>query len=217
MTQKISVLLADDHAVLRQSLRALLEMNEDIVVIGEAGDGREAVALVDQLKPSVVLMDLAMPIMDGIEATRQIIKKHPDIRVLALTAHESEEYLFQFLDAGGTGLMVKKTGFHDLVAAIKSVHCEGAFLSPSMVSALVKDFTLRGQNRGKDWNADLTLKESEVLMLIAEGDTNDEIAAKLNRSVKIIETHRMNLMEKLDLHNRGEILRYAIRHGLIEA
>ncbi len=215
---KIRVLLADDHAILRQGIRALLQTQSDIDVVGEAEDGREVVAKVDQLRPDVVLMDIGMPLMDGIEATRQVKREHPEVKVLALTVHDDEEYLFQLLKVGGSGHLLKKASLDEVITAIKTVHSGDVFINPSMTKALVKGYLAHSQEDGEGWTYDrLTPREREVLKLIAEGHTNEEIADILKRSVKTIETHRAHIMEKLDLHDRTELVRYAIRRGLIQA
>ncbi|MBI5166450.1 MAG: response regulator transcription factor [candidate division NC10 bacterium] len=217
MIPKIRVLVADDHTIVREGIRALLQARDDIEIIGEAGDGREAVEKVRQLEPDVVLMDISMPGMDGLEATRQIKKENPKVRVLALTMHDNEEYLFQILRMGGSGYILKRATAAELVSAIKAVHRGEAFLYPSMAKTLVEDYLRRVEVGTEKSSYDgLTNREREILKLIAEGHTNQEIADILCLSVKTVQAHRSHIMEKLGMHDRSELVKYAIRRGLIE-
>ncbi|MFQ6058798.1 MAG: response regulator [Anaerolineae bacterium] len=214
---KIRVLLADDHTILREGIRALLAAQPDIEVVGEASNGREAVAKARELKPDVILMDIAMPLLNGLEATRQIKKEHPEMDVLVLTMHDSEEYVSQILGAGAAGYVVKKAAASDLVSAIHAVYQGGAFLYPSVAKMLVEDYLRRVEaGGGRDSYDELTDREREVLQLIAEGYTNKEIADLLCLSVKTVQTHRAHVMEKLNLHDKGEVIKYAIQKGIIE-
>jgi DNA-binding NarL/FixJ family response regulator len=214
---KIRVLLADDHTILREGIRALLSAQPDIEVVGEAANGREAVAKAHDLKPDVVLMDIAMPLLNGLEATRQIKKEHPEINVLVLTMHDSEEYVAQILRAGASGYVIKEAAASDLVSAIHAVHGGGAFLYPSVAKMVVDDYLQRVEAEGDEEPYEqLTDREREVLQLIAEGYTNKEIAGLLYLSVKTVQTHRAHIMEKLNLHDKGELIKYAIRRGIIE-
>jgi DNA-binding NarL/FixJ family response regulator len=216
MGKKIRVLLADDHRMLREGIRALLERQEDIQVVGEAGDGREAVRLTTQLCPDVVVMDVSMPMLNGIEATRQIRRDCPDVRVLILTVHESEEYVAQLLVAGASGYIIKRAAGEELVSAIRAVHQGEAFLYPSIARVVIEDYVRRLQaGTGLSAQEVLTDREREVLQLIAEGYTNREIADLLHLSIKTVQNHRSKIMNKLDLHDRGELIKYAIQQGII--
>jgi len=217
MSQKISILIADDHTLLRSGIRALLDDEQDMVVVGEANDGREAVRLAAQLKPNVILMDIAMPLLNGLEATRQIKREHPEVNVLVLTMYDHEEYFRQMLEVGASGYIVKKAAANELVAAIRAVHNGEAVLSPAITRLLLEDYLNRDSltKEEDDPNA-LSSREREVLQLIAEGKTSREIAEILNLSVKTVQSHRTNLMQKLDLHDRGELIKYAIQKKIIE-
>jgi two-component system response regulator NreC len=213
----IKVLLAEDHTIVRKGIRSLLDGVTDIEVIGEAEDGREAVEKVGQLLPDVVLMDNTMPILNGLEATRQIKKQFPHIMVLILTMHTDEEYIFQFLQAGASGYLVKKTAPKELVSAIKAVYRGDSFLSPSISKKVIEEYLRHGRETDarKDSYTQLTDREREVLQLIAEGFSNKEIAEQLHLSIKTVGNHRLNLMEKLDIHNVSDLTKYAIRKGII--
>ena len=214
--KNITVLLAEDHTIVRQGLRALLDQTDDIKVIAEVEDGREAVKRTKQIKPDVVLMDISMPLLNGVEATRQIKKQNPDVRVLILTMHSTEEYIFQILRAGASGFLLKKSAHEELEAAIKEVHGGNTFLSP-MVSKVVIDEYLRKAKEGSELDPFemLTQREREVLQLIAEGNSNTKIADILYISVKTVETHKAHLMDKLDIHTRADLVKYAIEKGII--
>jgi two-component system response regulator NreC len=214
--QKIRVLIADDHTMFREGIRSLLEAG-GIEVIAEATHGREAVQKANELEPDLVLMDIGMPIMDGIEATRQIKKENPEVQVLALTMHDNEEYLFQILKAGGSGYVVKKAAVSELILAIQAAYEGKCYLTPSVSRALVEDYLRRVKDEGVEPSyGSLTNREREILKLIAEGYTNQEIADLLFLSIKTIQTHRAHLMEKLGFHDRTELVKYALRKGLIE-
>jgi DNA-binding NarL/FixJ family response regulator len=210
----IRVLLVDDHAILREGLRSLLSLHEDIEVVGEAGDGREALTLADLLKPDVVVMDVAMPVMDGLEATRLLKLAHPEIRVLILTQHDNREYVFSLLQAGASGYVLKKAGGAEVVAAIRGVSRDGAFLPSGIAREVIDRFVQRAQD--EPGRPRLSDRENEVLRLVAEGKTNKEIAELLFLSVKTVMVHRANIMAKLDIHNRTELVKYAIRHGIVQ-
>ena len=217
MSQKINILLADDHTLLRSGIRALLKDEQDMVIVGEAGDGREAVRLAAQLKPNVILMDIAMPLLNGLEATRQIKREHPDIKVLILTMYDHEEYFHQTLEVGASGYIIKRAAAGELVSAIRAVYNGEAALSPAITRLLLEDY-LKHDSSAKvddDPNA-LSAREREVLQLIAEGKTSREIAEMLHLSVKTVQSHRTNLMQKLDLHDRGDLIKYAIQKKIIE-
>lgn len=213
---KIRVLLADDHTILRDGIRALLDDQADIEVIGEAEDGLSTVKMVAKLKPDVVIMDIAMPILNGLEATRQIQRDYPQVKVLILTMHENEEYIRQVLAAGALGYVLKDAAAHDLLGAIRAVHRGEAVLSPAITRLVIEDYLRWGDIRPADISNGLTPREREILQLIAEGYTNKEIAEILSLSVKTIQSHRSNLMSKLDLHDRGELIKYAIQKKIID-
>lgn len=215
-TQKIRILVADDHTLLRNGIRALLEDQPDFKIVGEAEDGREAVRMVDQLRPHVVLMDISMPLLNGLEATRQIKREHPEVNVLILTMYEHEEYFREVLDAGASGYIIKRAAASELVAAIRAVFKGEAVLSPSITRLLLEDYLRREINRSVTETDTLTPREREVLQLIAEGKTSREIAEILSLSIKTVQSHRASLMQKLDLHDRGDLIKYAIQKKIIE-
>jgi DNA-binding NarL/FixJ family response regulator len=215
MTDALRVLLVDDHEIVRTGLRMLFQAEPDIVIVGEAGSGEAAIAAVAALKPDVVVMDIAMPGMSGIEATRQIKAISPETAVLALTMHEEEPYFFQMLEAGASGYVPKRAAADDLVSAIRIVAQGQVFLYPSLARLLVQDYLQRETVEQPEKTDLLTPREREVLTLIAEGLTNREIAEALVISVKTVERHRENIMHKLNLHNRVELVKYAIAKGLI--
>jgi DNA-binding NarL/FixJ family response regulator len=212
--QRTRVLLADDHAILREGLRALLSFYDDITVVGEARDGAEAITLVGELAPDVVLMDIAMPGTDGITATRAIRDAYPQTRVLILTQYEDRQYVLALLQAGASGYVLKRALGSDLITALRTVARGDTFLYPSVASMVVKELDQHESPRGK---GSLTQREVEVLKLIARGRTSPEIARILALSVKTVEWHRTNLMAKLDLHTGMDLTRYAISHHLVDA
>ena len=212
----IRVLLADDHTILRDGIRALLEKEADMQVIGEAEDGFAAVKLATQLEPDVVVLDIAMPRLNGLEATRQIRRSLPRTRVLVLTMHDDEEYIRQVLAAGALGYVLKDAAARDLLGAIRAVARGEAVLSPAITRLVIEDYLRCGDIQPAKGENILTPREREVLQLIAEGYTNKQIAEILCLSVKTIQAHRANLMQKLDLHDRGELIKYAIQKKIIE-
>ena len=213
---RIRVLLAEDHTIVRKGLRSLLDDEADIQVIGEAEDGRQAVEEVERLLPDVVLMDITMPGLNGLEAARRIKKRFPEVKVLVLTMHANEEYIFQVLRAGASGYLVKQAAPAELVWAIQAIHRGDSFLSPSISRKVIEDYTRRAEaTEVRDSFDRLTGREREILQLIAEGHTNREIAELLHLSAKTVETHRAHLMGKLDIHNVAELTQYAIRRGVI--
>ena len=215
---RIRVLLAEDHTIVRKGLRFLLDSEAGIEVVGEAEDGRQAIEKVGQLRPHLVLMDITMPGLNGLEATRQIKKRFPEVKVLILTVHATEEYILQILRAGASGYVVKQAAVTELVSAIRAV-CRGdSFLSPSISREVIEEYIQRVEAIGeKDSYDQLTNRERQVLQLITEGHPNREIAELLHISVKTVETHRAHLMDKLDIHSTAELTQYAIRKGIIRA
>lgn len=215
---KIRVLLADDHAIVREGVKMILIKEPDIEVVGEASDGQEALDLVDRLKPGVVVMDISMPGMSGIEATQHVRERYPGVNVLALTMHEDESYVFKLLRAGASGYVLKRAAAQDLVQAVRAAAKGEAFLYPSVARKVVEDYLKRVET-GEDRERydGLTEREKEILTVIAQGLSNQQIAQKLYISTKTVQTHRAHILEKLGLHDRTELVRYAIRKGLIEA
>ena len=212
----IRLVLADDHTILREGIRALLEDQPDMAVVGEAEDGRQAVQLTHDLRPNVVLMDIAMPLLNGLEATRQINRDHPEIHVLVLTMHDNEEYIHEVLAAGASGYVLKQAAASELVAAIRAVHHGEAVLSPAITRVVIQDYLRSEAAQPVIASNELTSREREVLQLIAEGHTSKEIAEMLTLSVKTVQAHRTSLMQKLDLHDRGDLIKYAIQKKIIE-
>ncbi len=209
---KIKILLVDDHAIMRDGIRALLSLYDDIEIVGEASEGKEAVEKTGELMPDVVVMDIAMPGMDGLEATRRIKKNNPKVKILVLTQHDNREYILSAIKAGTAGYVPKKALGSELVSAIRAV-CKGeSFLYPSAAATLIKDYLRRADEEPYDR---LTAREREILKLIAEGHTSREIAGRLFISLKTVLGHRTKITQKLDIHNRTELLRYAMRKGLI--
>ena len=212
---KIRVLIVDDHAMFREGIRSLLQGYDDVEVAGEATQGREAIEKVRQLAPQVVLMDIAMPVMGGLEATRRIQKESPNTRVLALTQYEDSEYILSMLRAGARGYISKTATASELVSAIRTVYNGECFLYPSAATTLIEEYLMRVGGEKNEYER-LTDREREILQLVAEGHTNREIADMLFISVKTVLRHRKNIMEKLDFHNRTELIKYAISKGLID-
>lgn len=212
----ISVLLAEDHTIVRKGLCSLLSNTEGVEIIGEAENGREAVRLVEVHRPDVVVMDISMPVLNGLEATKQIKKRFPDTKVLILTMHVNEEYIFEILKAGASGYIVKMAVPEELVLAIRAVAKGEKFFSPSVSTKIVDALFLKEiQENENPRYPRLTRREREVLQLIAEGHSNRKIAEMLFISIKTVETHRYHIMEKLNLHSAAELTRYAIQKGII--
>jgi two-component system response regulator NreC len=215
MVDQISVLIADDHTIVRSGVRLLLEAETDISVVGEALNGREALDLAESLQPDIVLMDITMPEMDGLEATRQLKTRFPHINVLVLTMHRSDEYFFEMLKAGASGYILKGAKTSELINAVRIVHQGEVFLYPSMTQKLVQ-----GYIQLADWDNErepsLSPREKEIFKLLAEGYSNKEIAEKLVISPSTVHSHRGNLMDKLGLNNRRELIQYARKRGLIQ-
>jgi DNA-binding NarL/FixJ family response regulator len=217
--QKITVLLADDHNVVRQGLKALLAAEEDVMVVGEADNGRQAVQLAKKLQPDVVVMDIAMPLLNGLEATRQITRELAATKVLILSSYCDDEYVHQLMDAGASGYLVKQTAANDLMKAIRESKKGNTFFSPAISRRLLDQYReqlLRGGPARKSGEV-LTTRESEVLQLIAEGKASKQIAAELSISIKTVEKHRQQVMNKLNIHEIAGLTRYAISKGIIQS
>lgn len=214
--EKIRILIADDHALVREGFRSLLQTQPDIEIVGEAANGQEAVDKTGELKPDVVLMDITMPVMDGLEATRRIKKLYPEVKILALTMHEGDEFFFKFLDAGASGYFVKGGSSTELLWALRVVSQGEVFLYPSMAKKLLGDYLQRvNEGSAKAGFDALTAREREILKLIAEGHTNQEIAEMLVLSLSTVQTHRANMMSKLGLHRPVELFKYAVQRGFV--
>lgn len=212
----IKVLLADDHTIVRKGIRFVLDNEADIEVVGEAENGREAVQKVEQLVPDLALMDISMPLLNGLEATQQIVKRFPHVKVLILTMHADEEFIFQCLRAGAAGYVIKQTAPTELVSAIYAVYQDESFLSPAVSKTVIEEYIRQAdRQRTEDRYDKLTDREREVLQLLAEGFSNREAAETLHISVKTVRVHRDNLMSKLDIHNLPDLVKYAIRKGII--
>jgi DNA-binding NarL/FixJ family response regulator len=216
--KKINVLLADDHMVVRQGIRALLQAESDIEVVAEAESGRQAVEFADKLKPDVAVMDIAMPFLNGLEATRQILRKVPTIKILVLSSYSDDDYVRELMEAGAAGYLIKQTAANELLKAIREAYKGNAYFSPTIAKRL-RDQCREGYGRGdnaKRVGASLTSRELEVLQLIAEGHANKQIAAELCISIKTVEKHRQQAMDKLNIHDIAGLTRYAINKGIID-
>ncbi|MDR7453780.1 MAG: response regulator transcription factor [Armatimonadota bacterium] len=210
-------MLAEDHAIVREGIRRLLAAEPDIVVVGEAADGHAAVDLTETLRPDVVCMDISMPGLSGLEATRQIKARLPEVGIVVLTMHEDEAYFYELVKAGASGYVLKRASARDLVDAVRAVAGGHTFLHPLIAQRLVSEHERTGGRDDDRRRYDgLTERERQVVRLIANGKTNREIAEALHISVKTVETHRTHIMEKLDLHDRAHLVRYAVRKGLID-
>lgn len=212
----LRILLADDHAMLRDGVHMVLEAQPGFEVVGCADNGRDAVRLVRELQPDIAVLDVAMPEMNGLEATKAIRECCPDTAIVILSMHEGEEYLREALRAGAAGYVLKRAAAQELVGAIMAVRRGESYLDPALTRTLISDY-VRQVERSDETPDSLTDRELEVLTLVAEGLTNRQIALRLNISIKTVQTHRANLMDKLNLHDRTELVRYAIRRGLIQA
>ena len=214
--EPIRILIADDHAVLRAGLRLLLDGQEDMQVVDEAGDGWQTVEKAVSLKPDIVLLDITMPGLSGLEAARQIRQRAPEVKLLVLTMHDDEAYLRQFLQIGAAGYIVKKAADTELVAAIRAVNRGESFIHPSLTRVLIEGYLQQPQPvRAKESAEELTPRETEVLRLVAQGYTSQQIAQSLTISVTTVETHRAHIMEKLGLRGRAQLFRYAVSRGLL--
>jgi len=208
------IILADDHRIIRAGIRNLLDQEQDLAVVGEASDGREVIRLNQDLQPDVLIMDITMPNLNGIDATRQIIKQNPETKIIALSMHSDHHFVAEMLQAGATAYLLKDCVSDELVQAIRLV-CQGkTYLSPEIASLLVKDYRSQVQQTTTSKSETLSPREREVLQLLAEGNSTKNIAEKLFLSVKTIEAHRAQIMRKLDIHNVAELTKYAIREGL---
>ncbi|MBI3885761.1 MAG: response regulator transcription factor [Opitutae bacterium] len=217
--QKITVLLADDHTVMRQGLRALLAVEPDIEVVGEAETGRQALQLAGKFLPDVIVMDIAMPVLNGLDATRQITRDIPSCRVIILSSYSDDEYVEQLTEAGAIGYLLKQTAANDLIKAIREAKLGNAYFSPSISRRMLDHYRrafLSGQPARKSAES-LSIREREVLQLIAEGKTNKQIAVVLSISVKTVEKHRQQVMDRLNIHDIAGLTRYAMAKGIIEA
>jgi DNA-binding NarL/FixJ family response regulator len=210
---KIKVLMVDDHAIMRQGLRALLNLYDDVEVVGEASNGKEAIVKTQELNPNVVLMDISMPHMNGIEATRHIVRHNPEVKIVIITQYDNHEYLISSVKAGALGYLPKDCSGADLILAIRTVHRGEWFLHPSVFPDLIKDYLHQTM---KETQENLTVRELEVLRLVAEGQTSRQIADNLAISLKTVLTIRANIMKKLGLHNHFELFKYAVGKGLVE-
>jgi RNA polymerase sigma factor (sigma-70 family) len=214
--KKIRILIADDHGIVRKGLRLQLEQHNDFEVVGEATEGREAVRMADELAPDVVIMDIAMPNLNGIQATTQVVKKNPQIAVIILSMYSDETYLMRTLAAGAKGYLLKDSADVDLHRAVEVVAQGKPFFSPAIADTLLEDYMRQLQQRGLQDSYDLlTEREKEILQLVAEGRSNKDVASILNLSTNTVETHRTRIMQKLDLHSTAEIVLYAVRKGII--
>lgn len=213
---KIRMLIADDHDIVRAGLKSLLERQEDIEIVGEACDGRHAVALAEQLSPSLVVMDIAMPQLNGIDAATQILRRNPDVKIIILSMYGDEEFLVRGLAAGVKGYLLKDDVQADLLRAVRAVATGRSFFSPAIAQTLAEDYVRQLQKKGlQDSYELLSEREREILQLLAEGKSNKEVATLLSVSPYTVETHRTHLMQKLNLHNTAEIVLYAVRKKIV--
>jgi DNA-binding NarL/FixJ family response regulator len=211
----IRILLVDDHAILREGLRALLSYYPDVEVVGEAEDGAQAIERVERLNPDIIIMDIAMPGMNGLEATQRIHQQYPDARVLILTQYEDQPYVLPLLRAGASGYVLKRALGADLINAVRAVARGESFLYPSVTTTVLEQLR-KPEQAFKEDDKTLTQREQEILRQVAHGETSRQIASELDISVKTVEWHRANLMSKLNVHSVAELVRYAIRHGLAD-
>lgn len=213
---KLRILIADDHQIFRDGLQGLINAEPDMEVVGEAGDGQSALHQVTELQPDVVVMDISMPGLSGDRVTERIKRESPEIKVIALTAHEDSGYIGQMLQAGASGYVLKLAAAEELIKAIRLVATGAAYLDPAVAGKVVDGYVRQKTARPRARQGQLTHREEEVLKLVAQGYVNKEIAAQLEISVKTVETHKHNFMEKLDLHSRAEIVRYALTRNWLQ-
>lgn len=213
--KKRTVFLADDHVILREGLKHILLENKNIEIVGEAGDGREALELIDRLKPDIAILDISMPVLSGLDAARMIRRYNSDIKIIILTRHENEEYVQQAIKNGVNGFILKDSASEDLLKAVRDVSSGNIYLSPKIVTNIVSSVS-RYNGSEKTGKELLTNREKEILKLVAEGKSSNDIAALLRISPKTVKVHRLNIMNKLDIHNIPELVRYAIKSGMVE-
>ena len=216
MREKIRVMLVDDHGIVREGLRAILSLNPNIEVVGEAADGREALQKIRTCLPDVVVMDITMPGMDGLEATKRLSRDFPSVRVLVLSQHDNDRYVLPILKAGASGYVPKRSVGSELVSAIQTVHTGECYLPPRIAQTLLKHYRVLSSSSEEEDSCPLTEREREVLKLVVEGRTNQDIADLLCVSKRTVMCHRANIASKLDIHNRSELFAYALRAGIIE-
>jgi len=210
----INIVLVDNHQMVREGLRSLLESRSTMRVVGEAANGREALALVDQLRPGVVVMDISMPDLNGVDATRQIRRDYPNVRVIALSMHQDERFVFSMLEAGASGYLLKESATDELVRAIEAASRDESYIGSALASKVVRKAVAPTDGERKALGATMTPREREVLQLIAEGRTSGEVATALNLSTATVDTHRRNLMRKTGVHSVAELTKLALREGL---
>lgn len=214
--KKIRIVIADDHTIVRSGVISLLSLNPDFEVVGEAENGREAIELVRSQQPDVVLMDIGMPVLNGLEATRRIKKEFPHVKVLVLSGYDNDEYILQMIQSGANGYILKNSFLDDLYSAIRSVNEGMAFFSPSVSKIIVESYVHQpGEGETSKPKRLLTPREREILQLIAEGHLHHQIAERLNISVRTVDTHRQNIMKKLDIHDTAGLVTYAIKNGIV--
>jgi DNA-binding NarL/FixJ family response regulator len=217
VAMNIKIILADDHAILRDGLRAILQGEADLKVIGEAANGRQAIKVAQKLCPDIVVMDVGMPDLNGVEATRQILAADPKVKVIALSAYSEKQFVLAMLEAGAVGYLIKAAASEELVRAIRTVWAGQAYLSPAIAGILVNSYTQRIFPADSSAFAVLSIREREVLQLLAEGKTSKQIGGQLNIAENTVEAHRRNIMQKLSLHSVAELTKYAVREGLTSA
>lgn len=217
MTRKIRLMIADDHMIVRQGMRKLLEAYPELEILGEAQNGDETIELAKKLLPDIIIMDISMPVINGLEATRQIKKRLPQTKILILTMHAEKEYIFKILQSGASGYLLKGSPIEELVAAVYAVDRGESYLSPPVSKSIIEDYIGGGPKRPATTRSQpLTAREREVLQLIAEGYTSKRIAIRLSLSSKTVETHRSHIMQKLNIHNAAGLIRYAIQKGWVD-
>jgi len=214
-TRTLRIVLADDHAIVREGLKALIDRQPDMEVVGEAGDGRAAIDVTERLKPDVAVMDLSMPILNGTRAAKELMWRNPDLKILALTVHEERSYLRELLEAGAAGYLLKRVAAEELVHAIRRVAEGGVYVDGRLIPDVLERFFKTPGKEGKAEGRALTPREEEVMRLIARGYSNKEIAAQLDLSVNTVAVHRANIMNALGVHKTAELVVYALQHGLV--